>query len=374
MFGGDSGVDPILYLLIGGLGVLTFFIVVPLWAFIFGGLLVGYLGHPIFRWLRRRVDRRDVAAALALLALLAIVLVPAGLLGFQLVQEAREVARTFTAAEAERLLGAWAQTSSDVLGWPEVPAGQTPGEALLAEIVPLMRHALLSWLPTAATFIGEFALGMFVATFISFYALRDGHRLIRFVEDLLPFAPATEERLIGGIRTSLDAVVFGQVLTAVFQGVMAGIGFYLFGIPSAVLLGFLSAVLSLLPVVGPPIVWLPAALYLLSIGATGRGVGLLLWGALLVSTLDNVLKSKLMSERSGMHPTVALVGVLGGLVAFGIMGFVVGPVVLTLFLSLLAIYLEQRGEAKAPPTPVGADPSEPGPGGVEGSGEHGPET
>lgn len=344
-----GGIHPMLYLLIGILGVLTFLIVAPLWSFILGGLFLGYLGTPIFRWVKGYVERRDVAAAASLLLLAVIILAPTGYLGYQLVLETQSIAQGVSTADAQRWLEAGANITREYTGWPEVTGDETPGQALVDEVVPRLRAAVLNWLPNAASFLAEFALGVTVVFFIGYYALRDGDRLVRFVEDFLPLTPATEQRIIDEVQNSLDAVVFGQLLTALGQGVLAGLGFWLFGVPAPVLLGFLSAVLSLLPIVGPPLVWLPAGVFLIVQGHTARGIGLLVWGAILVSTLDNVVKPKLMSERSGMHPTVALLGVLGGLIAFGFMGFLLGPVVLASFLMLVRIYMEQRPEP-APPT------------------------
>jgi predicted PurR-regulated permease PerM len=354
---GHEDIHPATYLLLGVLAVLSFLMVAPLWSLIFGGLLVGYLGYPIFEriygWL---APRRAISAALSLLVLALLVLVPAGYLGYELVLQTQGLAQEVTADEVRGSLEGVTNMTREYLGWPETREGQTPAEAAIEQAVPRARQAVLQALPNAAQFLAEFGLGVSVVLFVGYYALRDGHRLVDFVEELLPLQPHTEEHIMDEVRNYTDAVVFGQVATAVVQGLAAGIGFWIFQVPAPVLFGFMTAVLSLLPVIGPPLVWLPVSVFLIASGATGRGVGLLIWSALLVSTIDNVVKPKIMSERSGMHPTIALLGVIGGLLAFGFMGFLLGPVILALFLTMLSIYMEQRPtpperQLEEPPVP-----------------------
>jgi predicted PurR-regulated permease PerM len=358
---GDEGIHPAMYLLLAMLAVLSFMMIAPLWSLIFGGLLVGYLGYPIFAriyaWL---APRRAISAALSLLVLLVLVLVPAGYLGYELVTQTQGLVTNVTADDVRSSLEGVTNMTREYLGWPEVREGQTPAEAAIEQAVPRLRGAVLSSLPNAAQFLAEFGLGVSVVLFIGYYALRDGDRLVDYVEELMPLEPHTEDRILDEVRNYTDAVVFGQVATAVVQGLAAGLGFWIFQVPAPVLFGFATAVLSLLPVIGPPLVWLPISIFLIASGSTGRGVGLLIWSALLVSTIDNVLKPKIMSERSGMHPTIALLGVIGGLVAFGFMGFLLGPVILALFLTMLNIYMDQRPDPpqrspSRPPTPDGEE-------------------
>jgi len=134
---------------------------------------------------------------------------------------------------------------------------------------------------------------------------------------------------------------------------MGGIGFWLFGIPAPVFWGFIMAVLSFLPVVGAPLIWGPAVLFLFITGHTTAGFLLLAWSFAFIWTIDHIVKPKVMSARSGMHPTLALLGVLGGLVAFGFMGFILGPLFLSLFVLLLNVHIEDRRARmlEAPPIP-----------------------
>lgn len=367
---------PMLYILLGVLGVLSLFIIAPLWSWVFAGLLLGYLGHPLFRRLLRRLPRRGVAAGLTLLVMVLIILVPLSYVGFQLVVQARALAEAFSADEARGLIETTTNLTRAWFGWPAVVQDQTATEALVEQLVPKARQVVLDWLPNAATYVGQLTVGIFIALFVGYYAIKDGKEMMVFVEEVMPLRPTTEKRLIAEARKALDAVLIGQLLTAVAQGALLGVGFWIFGVPAAVFWGFVATVLSVVPLIGPPLVWGPAALWLVATGRTGAGIGLLIWGAVLVSTMDNFLKPKLMAQQSGMHPTLALLGVLGGLISFGLVGFILGPVILALFLFTLQVYVDSRYEAMdfeesaeaggaAPPPDGGADrdrrPTSPGP-------------
>lgn len=335
---------PMLYVLLGVLGLLSLMIVAPLWSWVFGGLLLGYLGHPLYRRISRDVKRRSLAAAIALLLMMVMILVPLSYMGYQLVIQARGLAEGFTAGEVRELLETSTNFTRSNFGWPAVQENETGAEAVIDEVVPRARQAFLNWLPNAATYVGQMTLGIFVAVFVGYYTIKDGDKLVAFVEEALPLRPTTEKELIAEARGALDAVLIGQLLTALIQGSLLGLGFWVFGVPVPIFWAFVATVLSVLPVIGPPFVWGPAALFLIATGDTFRGIGLLIWGAVLVSTSDNIIKPKLMEAHSGMHPTIALLGVLGGLISFGFVGFIVGPVILALFLMLVHVYIDHRYE------------------------------
>ncbi len=360
----QDGVHPALWLLLGALALLAALIVLPLWSFIFGGLIVGFLGHPIFKRLHRwSSGRRALSAAGSLVIVATVVLVPVGWLGYHLVRQAQELAESITLEQLRGMLAQVTEVTQRYLGWPQVEPGETAVQAAIDAGLPRAKEALLAWLPDAAAFLGDFFLGVSIVLFIGYYALRDGDRLVRYVEKLLPLDPDAEERLFDQTTSAMEAVVFGQVATAGVQGIAAGIGLWLFGVPAPIVFGFVCGALSLLPFLGSPVVYIPASGYLLATGQIGQGLGLLAWGLLFVASIDNVLKPKLMGGHAGIHPTVALVGVVGGLIVFGFLGFILGPIVLTLFLTVVEIYKDLREDPPEPdesltPAPAG-DPEAP---------------
>jgi predicted PurR-regulated permease PerM len=151
---------------------------------------------------------------------------------------------------------------------------------------------------------------------------------------LIPLAEERKDKLFGQLGAVTRAIVFGTTVTALLQGLLLGIGFAFAGLPSPVVFGVLAALLSLLPVGGAAFVWIPAVIWLFIDKHWGAGIFILIWGCLL-GGLDNVLRPLLISGRARISALAVFVGVLGGIPAFGAIGVIAGPVVLSLVLALI---------------------------------------
>ena len=193
----------------------------------------------------------------------------------------------------------------------------------------------------AASLGGSFFLGALgsllafaIMLFLLFFFLRDGDAMIARGRRLIPMADDRKERLFNQLSAVTRAIVYGTTVTALLQGLFIGIGFAIAGLPSPVVFGVLAALLSLLPVGGSAFVWIPAVIWLFFEKHWGWGIFLLVWGAAL-SGLDNVVRPLLISGRARISALAVFVGVLGGIPAFGAIGVIAGPVVLSLVLALI---------------------------------------
>ncbi len=204
----------------------------------------------------------------------------------------------------------------------------------------LLQHAA-GW--SGALFLG--ALGSLVSfgitLFLLFFFLSDGEAMVARARAFIPLEEERKRRLFAELGAVTRAIVFGTSLTALLQGLLLGIGFAIASLPSPVVFGVLAALLAMLPVGGAALVWVPAALWLFVTGHWGLGVFMSVWG-LLLAGLDNVLKPMLISGRARISPLAVFLGVLGGIPAFGAIGFVLGPVVLSLVIALAEFAEESR--------------------------------
>jgi predicted PurR-regulated permease PerM len=180
-----------------------------------------------------------------------------------------------------------------------------------------------------------------VMLFLLFFFLRDGDVMFATGRKLIPLDEARKDRLFQQLSDVTRAIVFGTTVTALAQGALVGIGFAIAGLPSPVVFGVAAALLSMLPVGGAAFVWAPAALWLFFDGRVGYGIFLLLWG-LALGGLDNVLRPLLISGRAKISALAVFVGVLGGIPAFGAIGIIAGPVLLSLVLALMEFAEETR--------------------------------
>jgi len=147
------------------------------------------------------------------------------------------------------------------------------------------------------------------------------------------------------------AVFYGNIFVAIIQGILGGVGFFVLGVESPVLWGFVMILFALIPYFGTAIIWLPAALNLLFKGYlendasyTARGIILIVYGILVISSIDNILKPRLIGSKAQVHPVLVLLGVLGGLSLFGFIGLILGPVMLALLMTFVDIYEEEKAE------------------------------
>jgi predicted PurR-regulated permease PerM len=193
-------------------------------------------------------------------------------------------------------------------------------------------------LDTVFTSVALIAFNGFIMLLALFYFLRDGRELKRQIIALSPLGDADDEKIMRKMQRAIYAIFAGSILVGLIQGILVGIGFWIFGVPSPALWGFVAAITALIPGVGTALVLIPGIAYLFLIGTTGPAIGLLIWGALAVGLIDNVLGPMFMNRTIKVHSFMVLISVLGGLSFFGPIGFVLGPIILAFLFSLLEIY------------------------------------
>ena len=180
-----------------------------------------------------------------------------------------------------------------------------------------------------------------IALVVVFFLFRDGKQWAHRAGALMPLSTAQVERLYRNIADTIVANVYGIVSVGAAQGLLVGIALRIAGVPSALLLGLVAAFASIIPVVGSAVVWAPAAIYFLVTGSIWKGVFLLLWGTVLVSSVDNIIRPWVVSGRVELHPMVLLFFILGGVEAFGFLGLFIGPVVASVLSALFQMLREE---------------------------------
>jgi predicted PurR-regulated permease PerM len=341
------------------------FIVWPFATTLLWSALAAIMFQPLYRWcLRKCRGRRNPAALLALTFILLAVILPALWIGTLVIGQALELVDLIRADPID--LAAWADTiyssmpaqvqqAVDERGWTDLSIVQSRIEELLGESAGLLANQAISIGGGALGFLLSFGIGLYV----TFFLLRDGSRI---GETLLHSAPIDRqiadrlaERFLGIVR----AVIKGSGVVGLVQGTLGGITMAIAGVPSALLLGVLMAILALIPAVGTALVWAPVGAYLLVSGEVWQGVFVLASGFIVISSADNVLRPILVGRDTGIPDWIILVTTLGGLSIAGVSGIVIGPLVAGLFLASWSILQEQRAEdedaAARYRTKVGAD-------------------
>ena len=336
------------------------FVAPALWA-----ALLAFMLFPANRGLRRRLrDRRGLAATtLTVLVLLGFVL-PAVLVGMAFLDQTVELGHRLSAAATRYQISGVEDVLrlpvfGRIVGWLQAHFGLDPArvQAWLANGL----RGLLAWIVGHAreAVAGVFGVvaGLLLMLFLLFFFFRDGDTTLARLLPLVPLDPVRKERLARRLADVARAVVNGTVVTALIQGTLAAIGFWIVGLPTPVVFGALTAIASFVPVVGTGLVFAPAVVYLATQGVWWKTIFLLFWGVVVAGTADNILRPLLISGRAEIGTLPAFIGAVGGLAEFGLIGLFLGPVIVSLAIALLEFAIEARvekpREETAAPAPGG---------------------
>lgn len=322
------------------LGFVAFRLVGVFLSYVLFGVFLAYMTYPVYAWLLRRTRRPVLAASLMLLLLTVAVLVPLAVLLAALVTQVQDLVASAGVADPQAILDQLADRINALLGLPPQD-GNSPGSSLVNDVYDNLRDTLTEWVRGLPRELAEGVIGVFLLAYVLFYSYTDGARWVQALRELLPMQADHRETLFREVGHVIRGVMYGTILMSALQASLAAIGFYIFGVPNIALWSVLVFILALLPLVGAPMIWVPWGLYLISIGETFNGVGLLLYSAVLVNGIEHVIRPKLIGTVADIHPLIVLLGVVGGLVVFGFIGFILGPLVLSVFMTVLNLYRKE---------------------------------
>ncbi len=318
--------------LLGLVGLLTWKMFLPFVTSLALAAVIAVICYPLYERIRRITPRQNssIAALLTTLLVIVLVIIPMLWISSLLVTEALSVYKLLSNGNyslAEKL--------------HELQDAISAMSGFNVNIVDYLRQGagwFASNIGSIFTTAASSVFSLFIAIVASFYFFRDGKR---FTEELIRISPLPDKEdtmIIQRMGAAIRGVALGTVLVAMVQGISAAIGFTIFDFERSILLGTIVAIVALVPGIGTAVVFIPAAAYALFLGDYVSGIGLIVWWVLAVSWIDNILGPYLVSRNYPMHPFLILLSVLGGIFMFGPIGFIVGPVITSVFIVLLEIY------------------------------------
>lgn len=328
---------------------LLYLILVPFLSSILWAILLAIVFYPLFQKFQRRFKKRKVLPALlmTLLVLIAIVL-PFTLLMVSLAGDAIGLYHQVEEMIKTGQLQAYFERIKEipVFRWILAELGQ---HIDLSQTNPL--PLLLNNINRISTFIfnqttvllkglSTLIVGFFFTLLSLYYLLKDGSHLFGRLEEIIPLPSRERDLFIQRFKDMIHATIYGGILIAMIQGVLGGLSFWILGLPSPVFWGSAMALFSFIPIGGTALIWGPTAVILLIGGAVLKGLILLGLGILVISMAENILRPLFISTRTNIHPLLLFFAVLGGIQAFGLIGLVAGPLIATLFLTLVEIYIQ----------------------------------
>ncbi len=317
-------------------GMIRSFLVTILLAAIFSGL-----AQPLFKRCEHRFGgRRALASVVTLLVLLVVVFVPFLLLVGIVTAQALSVSEKAgpwvadQAAHPDRIV----QFLENLPFYDKISPYREEILTKLGQLVGSVSSFMINGLSSATRGTVAFLFQFFIFLYTMFWLLMDGEKVLRKIMYYTPLDQEDDLRLLNKFTSVTRATLKGTLIIGLAQGGMAGLAFWVVGINGALFWGTVMTVMSIIPGIGTALVWVPAVIILIASGHLAKGIGLALFCALVVGSIDNVLRPRLVGRDTKMHDLLIFFGTLGGILFFGVAGFIIGPIIAALFVTVWDIY------------------------------------
>lgn len=321
--------------ILGILFVLSFILLRPIIYSILGGIFLAFLMYPLYKKSLKIFPNKNLSAALICALLIIIIGVVMWLITPILIVQSIEIYQA-------------SQKLDFVTPLKTIFPSMFSSEALASEMgsviytfVTKITNSIMNMFSNLVMNFPVILLQLLVVFFTFFFVLRDGDKILPYLESILPFPKEVEKKLFKSTKDITFSVVYGQVVLGIIQGILVGLGFFIFGVNNALFLMIVACLAGIFPIIGTSIVWIPVLIYQLTTGDIFSASGVLLFG-IISMIIENAVKPVFVSRKTNVHSGVILLGMVGGLFVFGILGVIIGPLILSYLLILLEIYRDKR--------------------------------
>jgi predicted PurR-regulated permease PerM len=315
--------------------VLAFFLLKPLIMAIILGILLAFIFTPIYDFAFKYIKRKNITAFLMCLLLIALIVIPLWYVAPIAIDQSIKFYMNSQDMDfvtpLKTILPSFFQSEE---------FSNEIGQAIHSFVTKTTSSLMNSMSNVILNFPTLF-LQLLVVFFTFFFVLRDKEDMIEYIQSLIPFSKEVEKRLFKSSKDLTISILFGQIVLGMVQGITAGIGFFIFGVPNALLLTILAALAGMFPIVGTTIIWIPVAIYLLIAGNTVSALGVVMFG-LISSVIEALFKPIFISRRAKMNTSLVLFGMVGGILLFGLLGIILGPLILAYLFIVIEAYRNKK--------------------------------
>ena len=316
------------------------YIIKPFFYPIFWAAIVAGIFYPIFKKIKSTIKHQNISSLLTIIIFLVIIIIPVALLSSLLLKETLSL---YTSLSENQ--GPIVSTVKNVIGWiknnpvtDKLNINEQQITLKLTEVAKTVTDLIFAGVKNLTQNSLTFLIMFVIMVYSLFFFLKDGERILKKLSHISPLGDEHEKIMYKKFTSTVRAVLKGTIIVGAIQGFLGGVLFYITGIEGALILGILMIMFSIVPGLGSYVVWLPAALTMFILGNIWQGALIAIVGLLVISTIDNFLRPILVGKDTQMHPLLILFSTLGGLIIFGISGFIIGPIVTALLLSLWEMY------------------------------------
>ena len=323
--------------------VVSFLILKPLLLALFVGALLAYAFYPLYKFVLTKTGKPTVSSFLVCFLVLLIVVIPAGLLIKVLIQESYVI---YVLVKQKLAVGLFNNCTTELC---TAISDFSQSEWFSSQLKEIARTTTSLVIGKGSAFlvnIPRLAINLFVIFFTLFYFLKDGENLLKRLHNYFQLRHKNYVLILGRVKEIIHGIVYGFLLIAMIQGIFGALGFFLFGIPSPLFWGLIMGFFALIPAVGTGVIWVPASLILILDGVFQdstslilKGAGLLVYSFIFVGSVDNILRPKIIGDKAKVHVAVIMLGIFGGILLLGPLGVILGPLVLSLTVEIMKVYL-----------------------------------
>lgn len=317
------------------LTILSFFLLKPVLMAIVIALILAFIFSPVYDWLNKKIKSPNITVSIIILFLLALIVLPVWFLtpllirqSFRMFQAIQQIDFVAPLQNLFPSLFASEQFSSEIGG-------------IISSFTSDAANFIVNFFASIILNFPTLSLQLVVVLFTFFYVLRDKEKVIKYVGSLSPFSKDVEKKLFHYSKGIASSVIYGQVIIGIIQGLIVGIGFFVFGVSNALFLTLLAALAGIFPIIGTILVWVPVMIYLITAGNNVAAIGIFIFG-MFSSSIDNILRPLIVSRRTDLHTAVVIVGMIGGIFMFGILGVILGPLILAYLIIIIELYRKKN--------------------------------
>jgi len=320
---------------LGILAALSFIILWPILSAIVTGLILAYIFYPAYTKVFSLIKEKNISALIIVFLVIFFILLP---LWFLLPFVAKQIFEIYLYVQNLNLFSFLTKI------FPPLSQIELSKDFALSfnNFVTSITSKILSSASSILLNLPSFVLKLVVIFFVFFFGMRDAELFRDYIKTLSPFSKSTEKDFAKKFRDITNSVIYGFIVVGILQGILTGIGLFIFGMPNALLLTVLAIFAAIIPVIGAWVIWLPSSIYLLISGKIFLGVGLFIYGALFVSWIDNIIRPYIVSKKTEIPTVIVLIGMIGGLIVFGMLGLIIGPLILSYLLLILDAYRKNK--------------------------------
>lgn len=320
------------------LTILSILIIKPLLTPIVLGLFLAYIFYPFYKKIEKRFKSKYLAASIIVAIAMLIFLIPIILIFPSLATQIFNLYLSLKSLDIGTSIG-------------NLLPNLASNKALYGEIIAtisnfnsVISNWILNFFKSTILNLPTIIFGAMILIFTFFFALVESKSLGPYLSLLFPFGKEHEKLFLDRFKQITDSVIFGQFVVGFLQGIIAGIGYFIIGLPNAMLITVLTMIVGILPVLGPAMIWIPVDIFLFLTGQTDMGLMLLIYGLFVLSPIDTIMRPIFVSKKAQMNSALVLISMIGGAYAFGAVGFLLGPLVISALILLIEVYKDKKGE------------------------------